>query len=315
MTVTTHQIGGITFRTETNLPIPQLNKYVFTQFCSNDSEPHVHYRIHRTGFDEMNSSPPAREELMRFPHVLTFSKNGLESPLLRVPAVRAMILDCIHQPGEVKIFCDRNLVVFHDFIRKELSMFYTEKLGGFSEEHQKYLPEHFVSANLLHIFSSFLPTFSALLFHSAGVIRKGKAAIFLAPDGGGKTTVVNHATDTPILSDDQVIFRKEDDTVVAHGTPLGAMSSGPCKAGLGGLFLLKKASRFELTPLKPTELVQYLWAEHRNYMFSFPKRLKTEFFRILSDVCYSAPAFRMHFSKDHVDWDAIDFAMEKCDAG
>ena len=66
----------------------------------------------------------------------------------------------------------------------------------------------------------------------------------------------------------------------------------------------------EIEPIEPADLVQCLWAEHRNYTFFLPKHLKKKAFQILIDVCYRVPVYMMRFPKDYVDWDAIDAAME-----
>ena len=176
-------------------------------------------------------------------------------------------------------------------------------------EKQAYMPEYYVAANFRAIFSSFLPNFSAALLHSSGVIRNGKAALFLAPDDGGKSTVIGHSEGDPVLSGDHIILRKEEGVFVAHGTPLGGMTSGPCSAGAGALFMLEKASHFRLDPISPRELLYNLWGEHRNYTFFLPKRLKKQAFQLLSEACYGIPCFKMRFSKNFVDWNAIDRVM------
>jgi len=72
---------------------------------------------------------------------------------------------------------------------------------------------------------------------------------------------------------------------------------------------LEKASSFQIQPVSPSEVVQYLWAEHHNYTFFLPKHLKQWAFRFICDLCYRLPIYLMRFPRDHVDWNAIDDAM------
>jgi hypothetical protein len=192
-------------------------------------------------------------------------------------------------------------VVVWSATRNELDFFYYPLFGN--------NPEGRVTAYFRRMFSTFLPRFSALMMHSSGLIRGGRAALFLAKDGGGKTTALRQATEGLLLNDDQIILRQEGDGFVAHGTPLGRLTDGPCQAPLSALFALEKARSFGLEPAKPANLVQHLWDEHRVYTSVLPKPLKLRAFDLLYDVCHQVPAYKMRFPKDHVDWAAIDAAM------
>jgi hypothetical protein len=154
-----------------------------------------------------------------------------------------------------------------------------------------------------------------MLWHASGVVRGERAALFLAQHDGGKTTVAQQSNGQPILNDDQIILRQKGDVTVAHGTPLGRVTSGPCQSKVGALFMLKKAPFFQLEPLPPSEFVRYLWAEHQDYTFFLPKPLKQKIFRMLCDLCYQAPGYLMRFPENYVDWGAIDTVMEKNYAG
>ena len=69
-----------------------------------------------------------------------------------------------------------------------------------------------------------LPRYNALLFHGAAVAYKGKAYVFSAPSGTGKTTHLRlwmraRAKDLTIINGDKPIFRLEDGTFRVYGTP------------------------------------------------------------------------------------------------
>ena len=304
MIVVTHQIAGIIFRTESNGFLPRLQEEHFECFrVSNKIEPDVHHRIQKINPDSISLSSPVSEEQERISQNTHDSSDKLESPLLRYPAVRTRLKECLNRQNQVDIRFDRDQLTIRDFARRELDIFCMPEFGGNPSEFH-------VAANFPRIFSSFLPCFSAILIHSSGVIRKGKAAVFLAPGEGGKTTVVRLSTGMPVLHDDQIVFRMEGDIILAYATPMGRNTSGPCQARMGALFMLEKATNFELTPLKPPDLVQCLWTEHKGYTFFLPNNLKKRAFQIISDTCHKVPVYRMRFPKDYVDWDAIDAAME-----
>ena len=166
-----------------------------------------------------------------------------------------------------------------------------------------------VASNLRQLFAAFLPHFSALQLHSAGLIRNGRAALFLAPDGGGKTTALSRLAGGLLLNDDQVIVRQEGDEMIAHGTPFGTLTDGPIQARLGGLFVLEKALVFELLPYSPADLVKACWDEHLNHLFFLPRPLRLRAFDLLYEVCHRVPVYRMRFPRNHVDWTAIDAAL------
>jgi hypothetical protein len=214
-----------------------------------------------------------------------------------------------------EICMDEHHVLIRDFQRKQLNIFYTDSFEGPLQDRHVLIPEYYIAANLAHIFSSYLPCFSSFLFHSAGIIRGDKAALFLAPDAGGKTTVVANANGVTILNDDQIIVQKKKGMFIAHSTPFGGITSGLYQAKVGALFLLEKAADFRIETIAPSTLVQFLWAEHHNYTFFLPKGIKKRAFEMLSHICRQIPAYRMYFTKDGIDWDLVDAAIEKTDAG
>jgi hypothetical protein len=210
----------------------------------------------------------------------------------------------------MEIAIDSEQTIICNYSRCELDFFFIDELGGYNPKLKKYTPEHQVVTKLRQLLSHFFPFFSAVQIHSSGVIRNGKAALFLGPSSSGKTTVVNLSKGDPVLSDDQVVLRKEDKEIIAHSSPMGTITSGPCQARLGGLFLIEKADHFELSPLNPKIILPQLWTAQSNYSNMTPKDLRAEAFKTLYDACIQAGIYRMRFSKDYVDWDAIDRAME-----
>lgn len=299
MFVLTHQIAGITFRTESDIRFPFLLANRFEQFRVRDTKPDVHHWIRSVDPDSLKLSPLSENEVESLSRCVRHPRESLESPLLRSPVVRTRLRSCLNQSEQIGFELHHSSVLIFDFARLKLEFFYASDLS-------EVLADCRVGASL---FASFMAAFSAAMVHSSGLILSGAAALFLAPDEGGKTTVLEHSPPgTTILCDDQNILKKEGDAVIAYSTPWGLYTNGSKQVKLGGLFLLEQAEHFELIPLKPVDVLEYLWNEHPGRLF-LPKILRIRAFEILFDACNQAPAYRMRFPKDYVDWDAIDAAM------
>lgn len=262
------------------------------------------FRIHRVSPLSLTATPLKTEDRERLIHISEFSPQMIPRiPLLRAPAVQDLLRPGLDGLDEMKVFIYLDGLIVWNRIRDTIDYFYPE--GGGKPRAD---PEARVAVNFRYLFAAFLPQFSALMVHCSGLIRHRRTALFLAPDAGGKTTVLEQAAGGRLLNDDQVIVRREGNELIAHATPFGRMTSGPCHAPLGGLFVLEKACRFELTPLQPVALVQSLWDEHRAYTSILHRSLKQRAFDLFYEMCHRVPVYRMRFPKDYVDWDAIDAA-------
>lgn len=119
--------------------------------------------------------------------------------------------------------------------------------------------------------------FRRILLHASAVICRGKAYIFAAPSGGGKST---HAAlwekyyDAEILNGDKVIIKTGADGCMAYGGPI-AGSSGiykQKKAPVAAIVFLEKGNRNEVrTEIKRkgylklySQLIKSTWDEEYN---------------------------------------------------
>lgn len=310
MEVITHKIGGIVFQTKWNNWLPVLKAKTFDKFkiaCPESVD--VYHNFFKIEKDLINKSFLRDKIVNDISNFYYWSQNGFDSYLDLPSIVKTRSFKNLEGSNKLDIINTSNMVTIRNFARNIINVFYSSRFGGFVQRYQSYIPQHFVTANFRFIYSSLLPNFSAFLIHSSGIIRNGMAILFVAPDDGGKTTILKHFKDSCILNDDQIVLRDEQGIIMAHSTPLGKMTKAPCQARLGCIFLLEKASYFELRQLNPKFLLDYLWNEHQNYIYSLPKYLKVKVFEILSKVCYKTPIFRLKFSRDYLDLDAIDKAM------
>lgn len=157
--------------------------------------------------------------------------------------------------------------------------------------------------------SLLLANFSRGMIHSSALLLDGHVALLLAPDEGGKTTAISLASRGIPLSDDQNILHVENDSVTVYPTPWTTLPYTGKSGPLGGMFLLKQGPAFKLEPIKPREVLAYLWHEHAHCSQMLPKPYRMKFFEILHAACTSVPCYRLTFSKDFLDWEAVDRAM------
>jgi hypothetical protein len=269
--------------------------------------PDEQFRLHPIPADAPRLPPLTPGERARWAQgIESMAEKLLDLPILQYAIVRATLQDGLDRGDRLRAYHYLDGVMVWNQTQDVIDFYYPVGGGRFPVLDTA---EERVSSNLRQVFATFLPSFSALMVHCAGLIRHGRAALFLAPDEGGKTTVLRLAPDGHLLNDDQVIVRQEGNGFVAHGTPLGRLTDGPVHARLGGLFVLEKAPCFELVPLSPARLVETYWNEHLNYTFFLPRDLKLRAFDLAYEMCHRVPVYRMRFPKDHVDWYAIDAAL------
>jgi hypothetical protein len=267
-----------------------------------DGSPKRYFRIYHVTPDPRRAPPLPARERAEFARYVQFSgPDVLDHPLLRAPIVRTRLHVALNESKKVLAMDRAGGLMIWTVDEDVMDFYYFLDLADPREER--------VVRNYQHMFTAFLLDYLALPVHSAGLILDGRAALFLAPDEGGKTTVLQLAKDGYLLSDDQVIVKREGEGIIAHATPFGKLTSGPGQAPLGGLFVLEKACRFDLAPLKPAELVKILWDEHLSYTSILPRPLKLRAFNLLYDMCHRVPVYRLSFPRDHMDWEAIDIAM------
>ena len=108
--------------------------------------------------------------------------------------------------------------------------------------------------------------YDRFFLHSSAVIYQGKAYLFSAPSGGGKSTHANlwkAHFGAALLNGDKVLIHAEGGHCTAYGSPV-AGSSGiytNAKAPIAAIFILKKGTRNHLTPLTKRGALLTLYSE------------------------------------------------------
>ncbi len=182
-----------------------------------------------------------------------------------------------------------------DFRRKALSVFY-------AEDSASILGEGRVGSAALA--ALLLPT-GRLMLHSSAVVVDGLAAVFLAPDGGGKTTVARLAGRRPVICDDQVILEGAKGAFEAWSSPWGRFVAPGFHVPLGGLFILEKASHFSVAPAAPGDLLEVVTKDWRSGAALLPPKLQSQFLDRLWHLSRAVPCCRMQFSAGDVGWEEI----------
>jgi hypothetical protein len=264
------------------------------------------FRLHPVPENSLQSTPLTDVEQERFARFMDLPLREVsESLVLRSPIAQNLLTSNQTGTDEIAVYGYATEILIWNQTQNTFDLVYVVR-----EKEGEGVGKRKVARNFPNLLVPFLPQFAGLMVHCAGIIRGDRAALFLAPDSGGKSTVLKRAIDGFILSDDQVILRKEGTEFIAHATPLGLMTSGPGSARLGGIFILHKADHFALEPLSPLELVRKFWQDPGNLSRLIPKSLKLGAFDLFYDICHHVPVYRMSFPKHYVDWDAIDSAMK-----
>ncbi len=123
-----------------------------------------------------------------------------------------------------------------------------EKWGDLSREDIQYL-EHGAEFYLK------LLLFSGLMIHASAVVVDGKAYLFSATSGTGKSThtqlwLQEFGDRAFILNDDKPALRLEDGVWYAYGTPFSGKHdmSANCRVPLGGIAILERGDKNEIQP-------------------------------------------------------------------
>jgi len=299
----TLKIADLVFYFESDVQISKLKEPPYQSFFSEGDAQNIYFRIRQYNLKEATLPPLTQREINHIKKCIGFQYRWIQSPIFRVPQVRAVLERCLIEPESTHIELAWNRAVFRNFSRNEYDLFYPlEKKPDFNDP--------LFLAGFRNMMSFFLPNFQALMIHGGGVIRNNLAALFLASDEGGKTSVIKSLSPREgILSDDHLIIKRTTVGLKIHATPFGQFTDGPREASLGGVFMLEKSSKFQIIPINPIEVVHFLLKEQSHKWYTIPNRIRSRAFNILYDTCHQAPLYRMQFPKKEINWNEIDAAM------
>lgn len=228
---------------------------------------------------------------------------GVETNMFRSPLVREHLQQAFDEPERFFLKFFNGGAQFFDYKTRTMSQYVTASTVD-------RLPNPFI----IQEFLSFALTFSMLPMHSCAVQRDAGVALFLAPSGGGKSTLARLAPEGTVLSDDNNLLWLNDSEITVAPTPFSQVWNKTLRGTLRAVFVLQKASAFRIAPLERRDYLPAIWHGHRYYNYFLPKRLKLKAFDLYSSFMEDVPVFLLRFAREHIDWDAIDAAMRHTDS-
>ena len=120
-------------------------------------------------------------------------------------------------------------------------------------------------------FARALLNFDGFQLHSSAVMVDGKAYLFSAPSGTGKSTHTEkwcRLFGAKLLNDDKPVLRLQEGQWIAYGTPWSGKYdlSTPTGVPLGGIAFLQRAEENRIRRLDPQEAVPLIISQSLRYL-------------------------------------------------
>lgn len=146
------------------------------------------------------------------------------------------------------------------------------------------------------------------MLHASAVVYQGKAYLFTAPSGGGKSTHADlwvkhyHAV---LLNGDKVIIDPKACPATAYGGPVAGSSRiyRKLSAPIAGIFLVEKAPHNRVTPVTPRESVLALYAAMVKN--GTDDRFNTDVLDLTIDLVKQIPVFTLECTPEKSAVDCI----------
>lgn len=288
-------IAGVPFRIKTNTYVPLLYNSTCSLFrnAMSGSACSLHLELVENSFPG-----PSKKELQKIGITrrrCVLSEEYFKNPILSRTDIIQRIKKLIGSREEAYIAIGEENITIHCFDRNHSEIYFTPSAIQIIQNTLRFA---FYSNLILH---------SATSLHSSGIIRKGRAALFVAESGGGKSTVVDLASDgTFLLNEDCVIIRNLNGNFNAFSNPFGGRTDGPNRAEIAAFFILKKGDKFSLSPHTPLEVIARAWDDNYILWGPLPLKYRIKLFSLYYDMFSNIPVYLMEFPVNFVDWDQID---------
>ena len=151
-----------------------------------------------------------------------------------------------------------------------------------------------------------------LLLHASAVVLDGKAYLFTAPSGTGKSThtqlwLKKFGSRAKILNDDKPALRKVDGIWYAYGTPWSGKYdlNIPEQAPLAGICILERGEENRIAPAAGKTTVSFLMSQT---VRPPQKELAWNLLELMDDLMKQVPMWKLQCNTD------IQAAQVSCDA-
>ena len=147
--------------------------------------------------------------------------------------------------------------------------------------------------------SDYLMQFNRVVFHGAAFLWNGKAYVFTAPSGTGKTTQLNlwkslYDDEVTILNGDKPILEVNHSEIIVHPSPWKGkegMGTDDITAPLGGIIMLKQAKENMIERKKPDDVIRHLFG--RFYSTYDSETLAYQAAHILEEILKHVPVWML----------------------
>lgn len=121
------------------------------------------------------------------------------------------------------------------------------------------------------LFARNVLNFDGYYVHSSAVVCDGRAYLFTAPSGTGKSTHTEkwiRLFGAHYLNDDKPIIRLVDGQWIAYGTPWSGKHDLSTNEGvpLGGIACLRRGEKNEIRPMEPAAAIPFLMSQTVYYL-------------------------------------------------
>lgn len=155
-----------------------------------------------------------------------------------------------------------------------------------------------------------LEKYNGMFLHCASIKYNGKAYLFTAPSGTGKTThiklwIEHMGNRVEVINGDKPILRRKDNEIIVYGTPWqGKENYGSnINAPLGGIFLLRRAEKNTVTKATAKESLPFLLSQTLRLN---KKENMIKIFEMLEYIVKSTPIYNLNCNMDK---QALDTAL------
>lgn len=150
------------------------------------------------------------------------------------------------------------------------------------------------------IFARHMLSFDGFYLHSSAIILDGKAYLFSAPSGTGKSTHTEkwvRLFGARYLNDDKPALRLVDGVWMAYGTPWSGKHDLSENIGvpLGGIAVLRRGEETTITPMEPAQALPYILSQS---IFKLPKELMEKQLTLADRLLRDVPVWKLHCRND-----------------
>ncbi len=150
-------------------------------------------------------------------------------------------------------------------------------------------------------FYNALPVFKGMLLHSSAVVYEGKAYLFSAASGTGKSTHtqlwLKNFEGAYILNDDKPAIMLTDNGIYAYGTPFSGKTDWNVNTGvpLQGICALERGVENKIEPLSPEEAM--FWIMNQTVR-PYEEERMIQMLDVLDEIIKQVPTYKLYCNMD-----------------